>query len=58
MSRKDISPPETVETVAEGRDRERLRDMLLEGRASPLAVTADANYFDRLRSRVRDTAPR
>lgn len=53
-----MSPPETVETVAEDRDRERLRDMLLEGRASPLAVTADADYFDRLRSRVRDTVPR
>lgn len=35
-------------------DRERLRKLLLEGFASPPSVTADADYFERLRDRVRD----
>ena len=35
-------------------DRQRLRSLLLEGAASPPTVTADADYFDRLRDRVRE----
>lgn len=35
-------------------DRQRLRSLLLEGAASPPAITADADYFDRLRDRVRE----
>ena len=42
------------ELIRKDRDRQRLRGLLLEGAASPPAVTADADYFDRLRSRVRD----
>ena len=34
-------------------DRRRLRGLLLEGAASPPAVTVDADYFDGLRERVR-----
>ena len=41
------------ELIRKDRDRQRLRVLLLEGAASPPAVTADADYFDRLRSRVR-----
>lgn len=40
------------ELIRRDRDRQHLRDLLLEGAASPPAVTADADYFDRLRSRV------
>ena len=32
--------------------------LLLEGAASPLAVTADADYFGRLRDRVREAGQR
>ena len=42
------------ELIRKDRDRQRLRGLLLEGAASPPAVTADTDYFDRLRSRVRD----
>ena len=42
------------ELIRKDQDRQRLRGLLLEGAASPPAVTADANYFDRLRGRVRD----
>ena len=34
--------------------RKRLRDLLLEGAESPPAVTADADFFARLRDRVRE----
>ena len=37
-------------------DRQSLRDMLLEGAASPLAVKADADYFDGVRQRIRRAA--
>ena len=40
--------------MSKDQDRQRLRDLLLEGAASPPAVTADADYFQRLRDRVRD----
>ncbi len=36
----------------------RLRDLLLEGAASPLAVTADADYFRQLRDRIREAGRR
>ena len=39
-------------------DRRTLRELLLEGAASPRAEMADAAYFDRLRSRVRDAGER
>ncbi|MCY4546796.1 MAG: hypothetical protein OXC28_00390 [Defluviicoccus sp.] len=39
-------------------DRQNLRELLLEGAASPRAEIADAAYFDRLRSRVRDAGER
>ena len=42
------------EPIRRERDRQTLRDLLLEGAASPRAGMADAAYFDRLRSRVRD----
>ena len=35
-------------------DRQHLRVLLLEGAASPPAVTADAGYFGRFRDRVRE----
>ena len=46
------------ELIRKDRDRQRLRGLLLEGAASPRAFTADADYFDRLRGRVRDASPR
>ncbi len=42
------------ELIRKDRDRQRLRGLLIEGAASPKAVTADAHYYDGLRSRVRD----
>ena len=44
------------ELIQRDQDRQRLRRLLLEGAASPLAATADADYFDQLRDRVRETA--
>ena len=43
------------ELIRKDQDRQRLRELLLEGAASPPAVTADADYFDGLRNRVRDS---
>ena len=40
------------ELIRKDRDRQRLRGLLLEGVAS--AATAEAEYFDRLRGRIRD----
>ena len=40
--------------IRKDQDRQRFREMLLEGAASPLAGMADADYFDRLRGRVRE----
>ena len=42
------------ELIRKDRDRQHLRGLLLEGAASPRAVTADADHFDRLRGRVRE----
>ena len=38
------------ELIRKDQDRQRLRGLLLEGAASPRTVTADADYFDRLRA--------
>ena len=43
------------ELIRKERDRQHLRGLLLEDAASPPAVTADADYFDGLRDRVRET---
>ena len=42
------------ELIRKDQDRQRLRGLLLEGAESPQAGTADADYFDRLRGRVRE----
>lgn len=42
-----------LELIRKDRDRQRLCGLLLDGAASPEAVTADAHYYDRLRGRVR-----
>ncbi len=41
------------ELIRRERDKERLRQLLLEGAASPQTGVADAAYFDGLRDRVR-----
>ena len=41
------------ELIRKERDRQHLRGLLLEGAMSPRADTADADYFDRLRDRIR-----
>ena len=46
------------ELIRKDRDRQRLRSLLLEGAASPQAVTADAGYFKQLRGRVRNAGRR
>ena len=46
------------ELIRREQDRQCLRDLLLEGAASPQAAAADAGYFDRLRSRVRQAGRR
>jgi len=51
------SPNEYVrELIRKEQDRQRLRGKLLEGATSPLAVTADADYFDSVRQRIRRAA--
>ena len=46
------------ELIRKDRDRQRLRGLLLEGATSPPAVAADSDYFDGLRSRVREADQR
>ena len=46
------------ELIRKDQDRQRLRALLLEGAASPQVATADADYFDRLRGRVREAGRR
>ena len=46
------------ELIRKDRDRQRVRGLLLEGTVSPRVVTADADYFDRLRGRVRKAGRR
>ena len=41
------------ELIRRDQDRQHLRQLLLEGAASGQAVTADQDYFDRLRETVR-----
>ena len=43
------------ELIRKDQDRQRLRGLLLKGAASAQAVTVDADYFGRLRRRVRET---
>ena len=42
------------ELIRKDQDRQRIRGLLLEGAASPPAVTANSDYFERLRERVRE----
>ncbi len=42
------------ELIRKDQDRQHLRGLLLEGAASAQAVTADAEYFERLRRQVRE----
>ena len=42
--------------IRQDQGRQRLRILLLEGAASPSAVTADADYFDALRARVSEAS--
>ena len=46
------------ELIRKDQDRQHLRGLLLEGAASPPSVTADSNYFDQLRDRVREAGRR
>ena len=46
------------ELIRKDRDRQRLRGLLLEGATSPRADTVDADHFDRLRARVRESGRR
>ena len=46
------------ELIRKDQDRQRLRGLLLEGAATPLAVTADADYFGQLRDRVHEAGQR
>jgi antitoxin ParD1/3/4 len=41
------------ELIRKDQERQHLRDLLLEGAASPPAAPADANYFQALRAKVR-----
>ena len=42
------------ELIRKDRDRQRLRALVLDGAASPKAGMADADYFNRLRNRIRE----
>ena len=46
------------ELIRKDRDRQRLRGLLLEGAATPPAVSVDADYFAQLRDRVREAGER
>ena len=46
------------ELIRKDQDRQHLRGLLLEGTASPPAVTANAAYFGQLRDRVREAGQR
>ena len=46
------------ELIRKDLERQRLRDRLLAGAASPQTAAADAAYFDGLRGRVRETRQR
>jgi antitoxin ParD1/3/4 len=42
------------ELIRKDQDRQRLRNLLLEGAASPPSAPADGHYFEALRNRVRN----
>ncbi len=44
------------ELIRQDRDRQKLRDLLLEGAASPPAGPADDAYFERLQQRIAQNA--
>lgn len=46
------------ELIQKDRDRQRLRGLLLEGAASHPEAAADADHFDRLRSRIGEAGGR
>ncbi len=46
------------ELIRKDQDRQRLLGLLLEGAASPPTVSADADYFGRLRDRAREAGQR
>ena len=46
------------ELIRKDQDRQHLRGLLLEGAESPMAVTADTDYFDQLRDSVRQAGRR
>ena len=50
-------PKHDRELTRKNQDRHRLRSLLCEGKASPPAVVADADYFNALRDRVREAGP-
>ena len=50
----DNSSEYVRELIRKEQDRQNLRGLLLEGAATPRAGVADTDYFDRLRSQVRD----
>ncbi len=43
------------ELIRKDQDRQKLRELLLEGASSQKTTTADAAYFNRLRKRARPT---
>lgn len=45
------------ELIRKDYDRQRLRDRLFAGATSPKGAVADADYFERLRSEVREAGP-
>jgi len=45
------------ELIRTDQDRQRLRDLLLDGAASPATAAADDAYFNGLRDRVRQAKP-
>ena len=44
--------------IRKDRDRQRLRGLLVAGATSPQSVNVDSDYFDGLRSRVRNAGDR
>ncbi len=46
------------ELIRKDQDRQYLRGLLLEGTASPPAITADSDYFGQLRDSIREAGQR
>ena len=58
-SRGYSSPSEYIcELIRQDQDRQRLRSLLLQGAASPPAITGDTGYFSQLRNRARESVQR